>query len=40
MMARPALRAVARGRGIAALYNVPAPAKINWFLHVLGRRLD
>jgi 4-diphosphocytidyl-2-C-methyl-D-erythritol kinase len=21
-------------------YNVPAPAKINWFLHVLGRRAD
>ena len=23
-----------------ALYGVPAPAKINWFLHVLGRRAD
>ncbi|OIQ94111.1 4-diphosphocytidyl-2-C-methyl-D-erythritol kinase [mine drainage metagenome] len=39
-MDRPALHAVKRGRGIAALYNVPAPAKINWFLHVLGRRAD
>ena len=39
-MDRPALRAEARGRGIAALYNVPAPAKINWFLHVLDRRPD
>ncbi|NNM63581.1 MAG: 4-(cytidine 5'-diphospho)-2-C-methyl-D-erythritol kinase [Burkholderiales bacterium] len=25
---------------MTALYNVPAPAKINWFLHVLGRRAD
>ena len=25
---------------MAALYGVPAPAKINWFLHVLGRRAD
>jgi 4-diphosphocytidyl-2-C-methyl-D-erythritol kinase len=24
----------------AALYDVPAPAKINWFLHVVGRRAD
>ncbi len=39
-MDRPALHAVKRGLGIAALYNVPAPAKINWFLHVLGRRPD
>ncbi|MDY0330487.1 MAG: 4-(cytidine 5'-diphospho)-2-C-methyl-D-erythritol kinase [Thiomonas sp.] len=23
-----------------ALYNLPAPAKINWFLHVTGRRPD
>ncbi len=23
-----------------ALYDVPAPAKINWFLHVIGRRAD
>ena len=23
-----------------ALYDVPAPAKINWFLHVVGRRAD
>jgi len=23
-----------------ALYNLPAPAKINWFLHVTGRRAD
>lgn len=23
-----------------ALYDVPAPAKINWFLHVVGRRSD
>lgn len=30
----------APGRGLTALYNVPAPAKINWFLHVLGRRAD
>lgn len=29
-----------RYRGIKALYNVPAPAKINWFLRVLGRRED
>ncbi len=26
--------------GLTALYNVPAPAKINWFLHVLSRRAD
>jgi 4-diphosphocytidyl-2-C-methyl-D-erythritol kinase len=26
--------------GLTAIYNVPAPAKINWFLHVLGRRAD
>ena len=25
---------------VAALYDVPAPAKINWFLHVVGRRAD
>ncbi len=25
---------------IPALYGVPAPAKINWFVHVLGRRAD
>ncbi len=25
---------------LAALYDVPAPAKINWFLHVVGRRAD
>ena len=25
---------------VEALYGVPAPAKINWFLHVLGRRSD
>ena len=23
-----------------ALYDVPAPAKLNWFLHVVGRRAD
>jgi 4-diphosphocytidyl-2-C-methyl-D-erythritol kinase len=23
-----------------ALYDVPAPAKVNWFLHVVGRRAD
>lgn len=23
-----------------AVYDVPAPAKINWFLHVVGRRVD
>src|SRR5687768_13094564 len=23
-----------------ALYELPAPAKINWFLHVVGRRAD
>jgi 4-diphosphocytidyl-2-C-methyl-D-erythritol kinase len=23
-----------------AIYDVPAPAKINWFLHVVGRRAD
>ncbi|WP_297909363.1 4-(cytidine 5'-diphospho)-2-C-methyl-D-erythritol kinase [Thiomonas sp.] len=27
-------------RGLRALYGVPAPAKLNWFLHVLGRRAD
>ena len=26
--------------GCEALYGVPAPAKINWFVHVLGRRAD
>jgi 4-diphosphocytidyl-2-C-methyl-D-erythritol kinase len=25
---------------LAAIYDVPAPAKINWFLHVIGRRAD
>jgi len=25
---------------LSALYDVPAPAKINWFLHVTGRRAD
>ncbi len=25
---------------LAALYEVPAPAKINWFLHIVGRRAD
>jgi 4-diphosphocytidyl-2-C-methyl-D-erythritol kinase len=25
---------------VKALYDVPAPAKINWFLHVVGRRPD
>lgn len=25
---------------LAALYGLPAPAKINWFLHVTGRRPD
>ncbi len=25
---------------VRALYGVPAPAKLNWFLHVLGRRDD
>jgi 4-diphosphocytidyl-2-C-methyl-D-erythritol kinase len=25
---------------VIALYDVPAPAKINWFLHVVGRRDD
>ncbi len=25
---------------LAAVYDVPAPAKINWFLHVVGRRAD
>jgi 4-diphosphocytidyl-2-C-methyl-D-erythritol kinase len=25
---------------VIALYDVPAPAKINWFLHVVGRRAD
>jgi 4-diphosphocytidyl-2-C-methyl-D-erythritol kinase len=25
---------------LAALYDVPAPAKINWFLHIVGRRAD
>ena len=25
---------------LAALYDVAAPAKINWFLHVIGRRAD
>lgn len=39
-MDRPALRVVTQGRGCAALYNVPAPAKINRFLHVLDRRPD
>ncbi|HOI66845.1 MAG TPA: 4-(cytidine 5'-diphospho)-2-C-methyl-D-erythritol kinase, partial [Thiomonas arsenitoxydans] len=23
-----------------ALFNLPAPAKINWFLHVTGKRPD
>ncbi|WP_026285138.1 4-(cytidine 5'-diphospho)-2-C-methyl-D-erythritol kinase [Thiomonas sp. FB-6] len=27
-------------RGPRALFGVPAPAKLNWFLHVLGRRAD
>ena len=27
-------------RGPRALFGVPAPAKLNWFLHVLGRRPD
>ncbi len=25
---------------LAAVYGLPAPAKINWFLHVIGRRPD
>jgi 4-diphosphocytidyl-2-C-methyl-D-erythritol kinase len=25
---------------VNALYDVPAPAKINWFLHIVGRRAD
>jgi 4-diphosphocytidyl-2-C-methyl-D-erythritol kinase len=25
---------------VKAIYDVPAPAKINWFLHVIGRRDD
>jgi 4-diphosphocytidyl-2-C-methyl-D-erythritol kinase len=25
---------------VNAIYDVPAPAKINWFLHVVGRRSD
>ncbi len=25
---------------VEALYGVPAPAKVNWFVHVLGRRPD
>ena len=25
---------------LAGLFDVPAPAKINWFLHVVGRRAD
>jgi 4-diphosphocytidyl-2-C-methyl-D-erythritol kinase len=25
---------------VIALYDVPAPAKVNWFLHVVGRRSD
>lgn len=25
---------------LTALYDVPAPAKINWFLHIVGRRAD
>jgi 4-diphosphocytidyl-2-C-methyl-D-erythritol kinase len=25
---------------LVCLYDVPAPAKINWFLHVIGRRAD
>ena len=25
---------------VVALYGVPAPAKVNWFLHVVGRRAD
>jgi len=38
---KPAVdRIAAPGGGVTALYNVPAPAKINWFLHVLGRRAD
>ena len=27
-------------QGPRALFGVPAPAKLNWFLHVLGRRAD
>ena len=30
----------AAGAPVRALYGVPAPAKLNWFLHVLGRRDD
>jgi 4-diphosphocytidyl-2-C-methyl-D-erythritol kinase len=25
---------------VIALYDVPAPAKINWFVHIVGRRAD
>lgn len=28
------------GRAMKALYDVPAPAKINTFLHIVGRRAD
>ena len=26
--------------GLAALHDLPAPAKLNLFLHVIGRRAD
>lgn len=31
---------IAAARPLRALLGVPAPAKLNWFLHVLGRRDD
>ena len=35
-------RSSPRGAAVAvtALYDVPAPAKLNLFLHVIGRRAD
>lgn len=39
-MHSPSSRPVMQEGGVTAIYNVPAPAKINWFLHVLGRRQD
>jgi len=33
-------RPIASSRPLKALYDVPAPAKLNLFLHITGRRLD
>ncbi|MDE2252809.1 MAG: 4-(cytidine 5'-diphospho)-2-C-methyl-D-erythritol kinase [Betaproteobacteria bacterium] len=39
-MSRTGGSCMASAAGFAALYNIPAPAKVNWFVHVLGRRAD